>query len=79
MGHVLGEDEIVDIVRARYEKEEKDDEEDAEEDLDEEPIPTVTETRDASNAFKWNLLGRGFADHDNLLAKLEKSSSHTYS
>ena len=35
----------------------------------------VTETRSALNALKWGLLGRGFADHDNLLAKLEKASS----
>ena len=27
------------------------------------------------NALKWGLLGRGFADHDNLLAKFEKASS----
>ena len=67
MGHVLDEDEIVDIVRARHEEKEKD--------LDKEPIPTVTETRNVLNALKWGLLGRGFADHDNLLAKLEKASS----
>ena len=36
---------------------------------------TVTETGNALNALKWDLLGRGFADHDNLLAKLEKASS----
>ena len=36
---------------------------------------TVTETRNAFNALKLGLLGRGFADHDNLLAKLEKAFS----
>ena len=36
---------------------------------------TVTETRNALNALKRGLLGRGFADNDNLLAKLEKASS----
>ena len=36
---------------------------------------TVTETHNALNALKQGLLGRGFADHDNLLAKLEKASS----
>ena len=41
VGHVLDEDEIVDVVRARHEEEEKNDKED----LDKEPIPTVTETR----------------------------------
>ena len=35
----------------------------------------VTETGNALNALKQDLLGRGFADHDNLLAKLEKASS----
>ena len=35
----------------------------------------VTETRNALNALKQGLLGQGFADHDNLLAKLEKASS----
>ena len=65
--HVLDEDKIVDIVRARDGDEEDDD--------DEKPIPTVTETRNALNALKRGLLGRGFADHDNPLAKLEKASS----
>ena len=69
VGHVLDEDEIVDIVRARHEEEEKGDEED----LDKKPIPTVTETRNPLNALKRGLLGRGFGDHDNLLAKLEKA------
>ena len=72
VGHVLDEDDIGDIVRARHEDEEKVEEED---DEDEEPIPTVAETRNALNAFKRSLLGRGFAGHDNLLAKLEKASS----
>ena len=36
---------------------------------------TVIKTRNALNALKWGLLGRGFAGHDNLLAKLEKASS----
>ena len=36
---------------------------------------TVTETGNAFNALKRSLLGRGFADHGNLLAKLEKASS----
>ena len=36
---------------------------------------TVTETGNALNALKRGLLVRGFADHDNLLAKLEKASS----
>ena len=70
MGHVLDEDEIVDIMQARHE--EKDDEE---EDFDKEPIPTVTETHNALNALKQGLLGQGFADYNNLLAKLEKASS----
>ena len=71
VGHVLDEDEIVDIVRARHGNEEKDEEDDG----DEKPIPTVTETRNTLNALKRGLLGRSFADHNNLLAKLEKASS----
>ena len=35
----------------------------------------LLETCNAINALKQGLLGRGFADHDNLLAKLEKASS----
>ena len=42
---------------------------------DEEPIPTVAETGNTLNAVKRGLLGGDFADHDNLLAKLEKASS----
>ena len=75
MGHVLDEDKIVDFVRTGHEEQEKDDEEDEKEDLDEKPVLTVTETRNSLNALQWGLLGRGFADHDNLLAKLEKASS----
>ena len=41
VGHVLDEDEIISIVRARHEDEEIDEEED---DDDDEPISTVTET-----------------------------------
>ena len=70
VGHVFDEDEIVDIVRARHE-EGKDDKKDE----NEKSIPTFAETRNALNALKRGLLGRGFADHDNLLAKLEKASS----
>ena len=72
--HVLDENEIVDIVQAHHEEEKKDYKKDEEEDLDEEPIPTVTETRNALNALKRGLLGQGFAEHDNLLAKLENAS-----
>ena len=36
---------------------------------------TVTENRNALNDLKQGLLGRGFTDYDNLLAKLEKASS----
>ena len=36
---------------------------------------TLTETGNALNALKRGLLGRGFADHGNLLSKLEKASS----
>ena len=35
---------------------------------------TVTETGNAFNALKRGLLGRGFADHGNLLAKLKSST-----
>ena len=73
MGHVLNEDETVDIVQARHE-EEKVDEEEGEEDLDDKPIP-FTETHNALNAHKQGPLGRGFVDNGNLLAKLEKASS----
>ena len=33
----------------------------------------VTETHNTLNALKQGLLGQGFTDHDNLLAKLEKA------
>ena len=36
---------------------------------------TVTETSNTLNDLKRGLLVQGFADHDNLLGKLEKASS----
>ena len=74
VAHVLDEDEIVDIVRARHEEE--DEEEEGDNDADKEPIPSVTETRKALSVLTRGLLGRGFVDNENLLTKLERAFSH---
>ena len=54
VAHVLDEDEIVDIVRARHKEE---DEEEGDDDADKEPIPSVTETRKALSVLTRGLLG----------------------
>ena len=75
VAHVLDEDEIEDIVRARHEEKDQEEEE-GDDDADKEPIPSVTETRKALSALTRGLLGRGFVGNENVLTKLERASSH---